>query len=375
MEMYEKTNMLSNLLQQITEGLDIPESRYLEAKKRYEAVGEWLGKDESSLASYKPEIYPQGSFRLGTVIKPISNKDEYDVDLVCYLADLKKEKTSQKELKRMIGDRLRQNETYTELLDVEGQRCWTLNYANEFHMDILPAIADEELRSLGGLYLDAVLITDKKMIEQNDSEWPKSNPKGYAEWFLSRQKTVFLAMQKQLAESLKASIDDIPDYKIKTPLQRAVQILKRHRDIYFLRKRNENKPISIIITTLAAHLYEGQGNVYSAIYDILNGIGEDSIKKEGIFYIPNPVNPEENFADKWDEDPALPVAFFEWIKNAKEELGQNILLKRDNLEIGRTLEESLGIKINDKVINERISTISPVYVKVNTSHDRRPWSC
>lgn len=373
METYERTNMLSNLLQQATEELDIPEGRYIEAKKRYEAVGEWLSEEGSSLASYKPEIYPQGSFRLGTVIKPISNKDEYDVDLVCYLAELNKVKTSQKELKRMVGDRLRQNETYKGLLDIEGQRCWTLNYANEFHMDILPAIADEELRSSGGFYSDAVLITDKKMIEKNDPEWPKSNPKGYAEWFLSRQKTVFLAMQKQLSESLKAEIDEIPDYRIKTPLQRAVQILKRHRDIYFLKKRNENKPISIIITTLAAQLYEGQGNVYSAIYDILNGIEETSIKKAGVFYIPNPVNPEENFADKWNENPALPVAFFEWLKNAKEELGQNIILKKDNLEIGRTLEESLGIKINTKVINEKASTIAPVYVKVNTSQDRRPW--
>lgn len=374
MDMYEKTNMLSNSIQHIAEELDIPESRYLEAKKRYEAVGEWLGKDGSSLAPYKPEIYPQGSFRLGTVIKPISNKDEYDVDLVCYLDELRKSRTSQKELKRIVGDRLRQNETYKGLLDVEGQRCWTLNYANEFHMDILPAIADEELRSSGGFYSNAVLITDKKMIDRNDFEWPKSNPKGYAEWFLSRQKTVFLTMQKQLAESLKASIDDIPDYKIKTPLQRAVQILKRHRDIYFLRRHDKNKPISIIITTLAAHLYEGQENVYSAIYDILNGIGEGYIKKEGVFYIPNPVNLEENFADKWNEDPALAIAFFEWLKNAKEMFGQNILLKKDNLEMGRTLEESLGVKINSKAINKKVSTIAPVYVKVNTSQDRRPWS-
>jgi hypothetical protein len=374
MEMYEKTGMLSNLLKEITEGLDIPESRYLEAKKRYEAVGEWLGKDESSLAFYKPEIYPQGSFRLGTIIKPVSNEDEYDVDLVCYLAELKKAKTSQRELKRMVGERLRENETYKELLDAEGQRCWTLNYANEFHMDILPAIADEELRILGGFYSDAVLITDRKMIDKNYSEWPKSNPRGYAEWFLSQQKTVFVAMQKRLAESLKASIDDIPDYKIKTPLQKTVQILKRHRDIYFSRKRSENKPISIIITTLAAQLYDGQENVYSALYDILNAVREDSIKKGMIFYIPNPVNPEENFADQWNENPALPAAFLEWLKNAKEELGQNILLKRDKTELGHTLEESLGVKINGKTIGEKASTISPVYVKVNTSHERRPWS-
>jgi hypothetical protein len=63
-----------------------------------------------------------------------------------------------------------------------------------------------------------------------------------------------------LAEALKANIEDVPEWRVKTPLQRAVQLLKRHRDVYFAGDY-ENRPISIIITTLAAHAYKNQENV------------------------------------------------------------------------------------------------------------------
>ncbi|MBC8390432.1 MAG: nucleotidyltransferase [Actinobacteria bacterium] len=371
MSTYEKITKLSDILEQLAEGLDIPESKYLEAKKRYETVGEWLGKDDSILSIYKPEIYPQGSFCLGTVVKPISNRDEYDIDLVCYLSELKKQNTSQLALKKMVGDRLYENDTYKRLLDKEGSRCWTLNYANEFHMDILPAIPDEDISMRGGLYTDAVLITDKKKIENKDPEWPKSNPLGYAKWFKSRQEVVFATLRKQLAEVAKASVDEIPEYRVKTPLQRAIQILKRHRDIYFSTKNIDHKPISIIITTLSAILYNGQSDVYNAIYNIIIGLNENVVVKTGKFYIPNPVNPEENFADKWNEDASLPKAFIEWVNEARNTFVSNILEKADT-ERGQRLEESLGIKLSDNQ-SPKTSPVGPVYVKVNTTQERRPW--
>lgn len=371
MEMYERTIRLSTLLKSVAEELDIPENRYLEAKKRYENVGEWLNKKDSPLARYNPVIYPQGSFRLGTVIKPVSNRDEYDIDLVCFLTDLQKEDISQRQLKDMVGNRLAQNETYKRLLDKEGRRCWTLNYANEFHMDILPAIADADLRRQGGFYEDAILITDKVKMGQDDLDWPKSNPEGYAKWFLSRQESIFMARKKQLAELLRAAVNDVPDYKVRTPLQMAVQILKRHRDIYFSRMQGDHKPISIIITTLAAIIYEGQDNVYNAIYDILQQINEDRVRKEGMFCISNPVNPDENFADKWNEDSNLPSTFFDWVDNARSTFCEDIIGKEDDLEIGRMLKEKLGNIGSSNV--KRDDPIAPTYIKVKKPQERRPW--
>jgi len=375
MNIYERQNEISVILKKSAEMLDIPESYYLEAKKRYEGVGNWLSKNDSALAIYNPEIYPQGSFLLGTVIKPISNKDEYDIDLVCFLADLDKNHTSQSDLKSIVGERLKENDDYKRLLDKEGRRCWTLNYADEFHMDILPAINDLDFQLKGDLYEDAILITDKKKVDQGDSKWPKSNPKGYAKWFFSRQEIVYMTIKKQIAKILEKSIDDVPHYKVKTPLQRVVQILKRHRDIFFLKKQEKYIPISIIITTLAAKIYQGQEDIYTTLSDILNGINEDIVKQDGKFNITNPANQEENFADKWNEDEKLSIAFFDWINNARDTFCINVLKERKD-QIVDVLNESLGIKIMIDLdlgqkgkLPEVENSTSPIIIK----NPSKPW--
>lgn len=368
---YEKIIKFSKILEQYAEELDISESKYIEAKDRYEAVGEWLGKDDSKLFKYKPEIYPQGSFCLGTVIKPISNKDEYDIDLVCFLSELKKQNTSQYELKKVVGDRLNENEMYKGLLEKEGNRCWTLNYADEFHMDILPSIADDDMRILGGFYTDAILITDKKEINNNNPEWPKSNPKGYANWFQTRQEKIFVMVKKQLAEVEKANVDEIPNFRVKTPLQRAIQILKRHRDIYFSKKDERFKPISIIITTLSAIRYNGENDIYNAIFNIISSLDVNMLIKENEFKIPNPVNPGENFADAWNENSLYVEAFKEWINDVKKVFSLDIIEKADIIKV-QSVEKSLGIKLEN---NQSLETtnFTPVYTKINNSQKNRPW--
>jgi len=370
MEMYEKAVFISSVLNSRAQDLDIPESKYLDAKSKYEAVGNWLGQEGSDLSKYSIEIYPQGSFRLGTVVKPIG-KDEYDIDLVCFLSALKKEDTSQADLKQRVGDRLKENKTYKEMLESQegGRRCWTLDYADEFHMDILPSIEDADLRAKDGKFKDAILITDKKKIETGDPEWPRSNPKGFADWFFQQQMEIFQSRKKALAETL--NLEDVPDYKVRTPLQRAIQVLKRHRDIYFSKKDGKSKPISIIITTLMASVYEGQDNVFNVIYDALNKVSDDLLRKEGKYSVLNPVNPGENFADKWNEDSSLPKAFFEWIQAAKDTFCGNALDQKDKMEIGAILNESMGFSKDKAVIEE--SKPKPVYVKTNGHKDNQPW--
>ena len=78
-------NEIVEILENLGKQLDISESQYNEAVKSYEAVGEWLSKEGSPLYPYNPRILPQGSFMLGTIIKPINDEDDIDIDLVCKL--------------------------------------------------------------------------------------------------------------------------------------------------------------------------------------------------------------------------------------------------------------------------------------------------
>ncbi|MCE5340158.1 MAG: hypothetical protein LLF92_03410 [Planctomycetaceae bacterium] len=208
-------------------------------------------------------------------------------------------------------------------------------------MDILPAIPDYEKLN------DAILVTDKKL-----RNWQHSNPKGYARWFAERMKAIFQNRKIALAESIKANVEAVPDYKVRTPLQRAVQILKWHRDIYF--KDKDNKPISIIITTLAAQSYQNETDLFEALTNIVNVISDIKRLKNvssGYYYIPNPVNQDENFADKWNENPALPLAFFKWLEQLKADFG-TASSQRDVYKIAEALNPAFGADIVEKTLQK-----------------------
>jgi len=303
-----------------------------EAEKRYQAVGKWLERDESIVEKYKPVIYTQGSFRLGTVIKAVTGEEKYDIDLVCDL-DLTKSQVTQKQLKDLVGFEIKSYAHANNMNNPaeESRRCWTLNYADgtQFHMDILPCIPDSELFKLilqsrgipGSISAHAIAITDNTLpnYEYIDEEWLKSNPKGYAEWFKERMKIQFEAMRMILAESIRAEAEDVPEYKIKTTLQRAIQLLKRHRDIMF-EHDPDDKPISMIITTLAAHAYDNQADLYDALCSIIRGMPKYILVRNGSPWIPNPVNPDENFADKWADNPKKESNFKRWLARLEKDL-------------------------------------------------------
>lgn len=132
----------------------------------------------------------------------------------------------------------------------ESKRCWTLKYVDEdnFHIDILPSVPLNEKDD------GYIAITDKTKSNYFDVsyDWETSNPKGYAQWF--RIFRSILSIEKN-CKRFYASIEKVPEYKVKTPLQRIVQILKRHAEVCF-EDDIENKPSSIIITTLAAKQYQ-----------------------------------------------------------------------------------------------------------------------
>jgi len=52
--------------------LELPDSAYDKARKRYEDLGDWFDRDESAVSGNNPHIFPQGSFRLGTAIREVT---------------------------------------------------------------------------------------------------------------------------------------------------------------------------------------------------------------------------------------------------------------------------------------------------------------
>ena len=72
----------------------------------------------------------------------------------------------------------------------------------------------------------------------------------------SKNKAIFKIIKESYAKRFYANIEEIPDYKIKTPLQRIVQLLKRSCQKLCLKDDYWNKNrLPLLITTLVAKIY------------------------------------------------------------------------------------------------------------------------
>jgi hypothetical protein len=275
--MTDQEKILGMLLSGIADEINITPTMQDKAINSYTAVGKWIGDG----LDYDVKIMPQGSMNLGTVIKPIDDRDDYDMDLVCLLKN--GQYLSLKDIKNLVGDRLKENATYFQKLEKEGKRCWTMQY-DEFHMDVLPCVPQN------GYFIEPNITAIKLTHKISDGIYaPRySNPYAYHTWFDNRMKDILLIEKRAFAAQNKTEIDKVPTYKMRTPLQKAIQLLKRHRDICF-QNVSDDAPISIIITTLAAWAYNGETNVYEALCNILERMPQHIECRDGIYWVENPL--------------------------------------------------------------------------------------
>lgn len=361
----------NEILETLVKNLSISKSQHEAAIQSYKAVGKFLSNDNSSLSVYQPYIKPQGSFIIGTTIQPIDPNDDIDLDVVCEFKR-KPENWAQYHLKNAVGNRLKESDRYREMLDEEGRRCWTLNYrentesANQrYHMDILPALISSgyaiilEKAMSADSYEDfdqlRLSITDKEEsgydTEVRSEFWKQSNPYGYAIWFMNIAKTI--KGMKKRTFSLNEAVKPVPEYQeARLPLQKVVQLLKRHRDIYFTHEQDEDvkkqKPISCIITTLAARAYREEEELIDALWGVINRM-EDEIEfvfdpnlNKDVEWISNPTNRTENFADRWnDEGSVRRENFYRWLEQVKADL-RDAQSKTGLQNISESLKNSFG---------------------------------
>lgn len=172
---------------------------------------------------------------LGTLIKPISEEDDYDLDAVCKVYH---NFDNPEDLKDLIGNVLKNSDRYKKMLQPEGKRCWTLKYSEDshFHMDILPSSPNNDLDR-------SIKITHK----ENDSyEYKISNPEGYAEWFDKLQENERKRIYVTRNQAYSNKVEDLRKFNIRTTLQKTIQILKRHRDIKYMNVTEEESQLCFL---------------------------------------------------------------------------------------------------------------------------------
>lgn len=367
----------NRIIEEVARSIDIPDSASEKANARYQDLGEWFGRKEARCHSFDPHIYPQGSFRLGTVIRPVDADGEYDLDMGCRLrVGINKATHTQQQLKDLVGADIEDYRVARGIKEKrqEKPRCWRLRYADtlKFHLDTVPSIPETFERrrliqeAIGRTGAPAALatlvanltgaITDNRMWNYQiiHDAWLLSNSEGFALWFESRMKLAKALMESLALQARAAKVDELPAYRWKSPLQRCVQLLKRHRDMFFT-DDPDGKPQSIIITTLSARAYQGEAEIADALDMILSNMG--ALVNPASPRVPNPVNPAEDFADRWSEPASrhnnLEAKFRSWLRRAQIDFDAIGKERKPEL-IVEMVREKLGASLNTKDISTKL---------------------
>lgn len=386
----------------LIKNLDLPHSLYENAVEKYEALGKLLNDN-----GLECDIYPQGSFATGTVVRPIKNGENanYDLDTVVVVHQ-DKAYTSAENIKKTVGDIIAECKRYRKS-PTEYDTCWTIEFANEndigFNIDVVPCVLEDDstltrlkAKSLPQtrLYVEQSIAITKKTT-QTTYEWSTNNPLGFKEWFdeINKPFLKFSRDQRKIMFETRAAvaeIEEIPSDEERSSIQIAIQILKRHRDVYFSRINSNLKPISAIITTLAATVAK-KADVSLHPVDLLAFIIEEItsyagldiyfestgeyeqrsliLKHRGAWILNNPVNPEDNLLDSWNQSNGAQKAkaFFDWIKAIKENFMGAFSLN-DDFRFFSAMCESFGNDfVNQSEIRQRYCPPpKPVY-------PTKPW--
>lgn len=242
--------------------ISLTPGQYDTIETHYEALQKIIDGTENPLLG-GAHIFVQGSIRSRTTILPHPNAEgehaEADADAVIWLRNASPAALdTYSALERCLREGTRTQRTPTR-----KNRCIRLHYRDDsppFHMDVTPArnAAGNSATKGDG----ALVVPDTKT-----GGWKPSAPIAYADWFAEVcDASIILAQdEQQLLEKreklrAKSTQEPLPDHESAIdfhPLRAAIKLLKAHRDTMFLPTAvRDLRPISIIITTLAARAYQ-----------------------------------------------------------------------------------------------------------------------
>ena len=172
---------------------------------RVETIEQFLGNSD-----FQPEILrfsPQGSWAVKTIIKP-PNGDDFDADELVFVEAVDGWEASDyiDELYRVFHD----SDRY-KILARRGTRCVTLDYKNDFHLDIVVCI---RLKNGNNVWF---VVCDSKtnLFELTDGE-------GFASWYAGRNSVTGNNMLRKVTRLIKYLRDIKGTFTAKSVLLRDV---------------------------------------------------------------------------------------------------------------------------------------------------------
>ena len=162
------------------------------------SVGAVVSYLKEHLTGYQ-KMEPQGSYALGTLIKPVDDKDEYDADIQIVMNH--NSAWEAKHYVHVIYNTLKENKNYVDKLRLKT-RCVTIDYAGDFHLDVVPRVT----------------IKGKHYVcNRVDNKFEETDGTGYRDWF-NKQNRITNGNLKRVVRLLKYLRDHKGNYVVKSIL-------------------------------------------------------------------------------------------------------------------------------------------------------------
>lgn len=158
-------------------------------------------------SGYTPEIIKfsaQGSWANKTIIRPPSSNDEFDADLVMYITQVEgwEAKDYILELRKIFLS----SGVYGDKTSMKS-RCVTINYAGDFHLDVVPII----------------ILNDNNrynyyVCNRTDNEYERTDGDGFANWWNNQDSITTSSNLKKTTRIIKYLRDSKNSFSVKSVL-------------------------------------------------------------------------------------------------------------------------------------------------------------
>ena len=241
----------------LTDEVNLSQNRLDRLETSVGAVNDYL---KDSLAGYQ-KMEQQGSYALGTLIKPMDDNNEYDVDIQVMMNP--NPKWEPEDYVNEVFKTLQGNKNYVDKLRLKT-RCATIDYAGDFHLDVVPCVTS------GGRHY---------ICNRVDNQFEQTDGTGYRDWFNERNRITG------------------------GNLKRVVRLLKYTRD-----HKNSFTAKSILLTTLAGDTIKPSDAGTEAVSTVADTLETVLTRMNGYLQqhpnmpaIRNPALPTETFNRHWDQ--------------------------------------------------------------------------
>lgn len=338
--------------------ISLSEPQYDKINDRYSQLQKILEASNNPLLA-EAHIFVQGSMGLKTTIKPVSGAPEdmntIDADAIVWLPHA--QSATAQEILEAIEARFTVGSRVQEKIK-PLRRGIRIVYADEnpgFHIDVTPARAVDGNTEGNG--------EGKLEVPDRETGWKASSPIPYSTWLqAASDQEISLESYMAVAKSHRtydaATQDPLPEYRDyldQDPLRATIKLLKRHRDEWAIRtKREDHRPISAVITTLATHAYldvvkESKSKPLQPLDAILAIVSRmpQHIKRNGNDYLVcNPEDKGENFAEKWNrplEGQRYRQAFVDWHASASKSVSLGLESFESADSFAKAVKEDFGM--------------------------------